>query len=403
MRRPLISPEAQVVLLTAGGEKNDDALTELLKGELDWGYLARLATQQTAVPVLWRRLASLPEVSISAEARGSLQRMAMVAEFRQSFLEQRLHATLRVLSSAGVPVLLLKGAALGATVYPSFAARPMADLDLLVPREAARSAWVLLQEHGWRQTAGEERDEFYRGHHHLSPLEDVSGVGLDLEIHTDLLSEAHPFLIPLERIWEDARTVHVGGQPAYVPSTSDALLHLCVHFFWSHMARSGAWRAFRDLEMLTTRAAPDWDSFARTARAARATTSAYWTLRLARNLAGVRLPPYVLADLRPRQSEAILRRLEGHFTAGLLPSRVACPSVYLSRSLWSLAVQPRRSGHGASRPWQREAVARTTFSPGPPATRVEVLRAQLRNLKAWRQYLGAVLHPPRSFRASIHG
>ena len=43
-----------------------------------------------------------------------------------------LRATLRRFAEAGVPVIVLKGAALAALVYPSPALRPMRDLDLLV-------------------------------------------------------------------------------------------------------------------------------------------------------------------------------------------------------------------------------------------------------------------------------
>ncbi len=45
-----------------------------------------------------------------------------------------LRTTLLRFSEAGVPVIVLKGAALAALVYPSPALRPMRDIDLLVHR-----------------------------------------------------------------------------------------------------------------------------------------------------------------------------------------------------------------------------------------------------------------------------
>ena len=57
---------------------------------------------------------------------------------------QVLRVTLQRLAAAGVPVIVLKGAALAALVYPAPTLRPMRDLDLLVQRrDRARVEAVL--------------------------------------------------------------------------------------------------------------------------------------------------------------------------------------------------------------------------------------------------------------------
>jgi hypothetical protein len=63
------------------------------------------------------------------------------------------------------------------------------------------------------------------------------------------------------------------------------------------------------------------------------------------------VPADIIEQLRPRMPETVLSQLERHFTAQLLRSEQACPSVTLERALWSLAIQPRRSGHRRIRPW----------------------------------------------------
>src|SRR6476469_2636484 len=78
-----LSPEAQLLLLTAGGEKNDGAIRALLAGPLDWAKLTWLSEQERATPVLWRRLSATGPLPEGAEA---LHRMAMVSEFRMSHL-----------------------------------------------------------------------------------------------------------------------------------------------------------------------------------------------------------------------------------------------------------------------------------------------------------------------------
>ena len=57
---------------------------------------------------------------------------------------------LRALSNAGVPVIVLKGAALAATIYPSLAHRPMGDADLLVRPGDRDWARAVLEAIGYR-------------------------------------------------------------------------------------------------------------------------------------------------------------------------------------------------------------------------------------------------------------
>ena len=54
-------------------------------------------------------------------------------------LHAALIRSLAALRAAGVPVIVLKGAAFASTIYPSLADRPMVDVDLLVhPQDRER-------------------------------------------------------------------------------------------------------------------------------------------------------------------------------------------------------------------------------------------------------------------------
>ena len=99
-----LSPEAQLLLLTAGGEKNDQAIRALLARPLDWAKPPRPPAPARATPVLWRRLSAI--ASLPEEAQ-PLHRMSMVSEFRMSHLESRLLSALDTLADAEIePVLL---------------------------------------------------------------------------------------------------------------------------------------------------------------------------------------------------------------------------------------------------------------------------------------------------------
>jgi hypothetical protein len=108
----------------------------------------------------------------------------------------------------------------------------------------------------------------------------------------------------------------------------------------------------RDVERIVASDALDWTAAVARAKSIRGGTCCYWTLRLARDLAGVTVPDTVLDALSPRLPESVLRRLTCYFAQQALPTPGAViSSVSLSRALWTLAIRPRSQGHGASRPW----------------------------------------------------
>ncbi|MDQ2929604.1 MAG: nucleotidyltransferase family protein [Gemmatimonadota bacterium] len=377
-----LSPEAQLLLLTAGGEKNDGAIRMLLAKPLDWAKLSWLAEQERATPVLWRRLSAIGSLPAESEA---LHRMAMVSEFRMSHLEGRLLSALDTLEAANTEVVLLKGAALALTVYGSFVARPMSDVDLLVSRDDAIRARDALLAAGW--TSGAAPSEFYEGHHHLPPIVDGMGTGTSLELHTSLFFVGHPFAFTSDDIRARAERVTVHGRTVLVPSVHDQLLHLCLHFAWSHMMATGAWRAFRDLDALLRTERVEWKSFTKLARESRGGSACYWTFRLARTLAGISVPAWVERALSPPDPEFALRRLEQHFTYDLLPTENISPSLWLTYTMWRAGLRPQWSGHGNVRPWDRADALLQTERP-PLRKRFTM---HIRNAKSWARYARLVL------------
>ena len=380
-----LSPEAQLLLLTAGREKNDEAIRALLGRPLNWSKLTWLSEEERATPVLWRRINALAKLPEDAQP---LHRMAMVAEFRMMHLESRLLSAIDTLAAAEIEPVLLKGAALALTVYGSFVARPMSDVDLLVPRDEALPARDALLAGGW--TGTDKTPEFYEGHQHLQPLIDAQGTGTSLELHTSLFFEGHPFGLTSDDIRSRAEKVVVRGRTVLVPSVHDQLLHLCLHFAWSHMMATGAWRAFRDLDALLRTDRVDWKEFTKLARDARGGSACYWTFRLARTVAGITVPAWVERALAPPEPEFALRRLEQHFTYDLLPTENISPSLWLTYTMWRAGLRPRWSGHGRVYPWDRADELLATERPG----RFKRLMMHLKNARSWSRYARLVLLRP---------
>ncbi len=398
--RILLSPEARVLLHAIESTRDPAAVAAAVREpSFDWERLLALAEREKATVALWDMLRSLPEDddpgsgplqgSIPGDARSRVAGLARYTQFRMLRLEQLLLKVLDTLGAEGIDVVLLKGAGLATTVYGSFAARPMYDLDLLVKPEEGVRAWNALRAAGWFHDADACPPAFYSSHYHLPPLDDPLRSGLSVELHTSPTDGA--VLLPGEMIWSDARELKVHGRRAFVPSPEHQVLHLAAHFAWTHALASAAWRTFRDLNQLVSRTDLDWDAILRAAEAARARSTCYWTLRLARALADVPVPAEVLRQLRPPRPESILTLLERHYAGGLFQfSPAPCPSVRITQALWTAGMAPRWSGHGTMRPWHRgEVWAASRGERGTPPLLTR-LRGHIERGAQWARYLGGL-------------
>jgi hypothetical protein len=310
--------------------------------------------------------------------------LAAISRFDAASLAERLRATLATFADSQIEIVLLKGAALGLTVYPDFADRPMGDLDVLVRAEDLDRAREAARRAGWADAKEMYPSTRYERHFHAPPLLDASGTGVRLELHTELFLPGHRFGLSREDLL--ATATPLAGTPGRVLVASHLtnLLHTCLHFAWSHMMRFGVWRMISDVTRLTSQPGVDWDAIVRYAREHRAASCCYWCLLLANTYGGADVPEEVLRKLAPYGNDRVLRLLARHFAVQVLPSHTICPSEQLSSTLWRAAIRPGRSGHGKTRPWHlTEEVAE---HPGTPALPVKLARHAF-NLGAWQRYL----------------
>ena len=348
-----LSREERVLFLAAGTSQQDAEIGTLLSEPIDHRLLYMLAARERAVPIVWQRFQRLALTELPSDVADSYRRYSAVSSFRLMHLDQRLNEAADALAAAGIPMLLLKGAALGRTVYGTFVRRPMIDLDLLVKSVDLERAVAVLREIRWAENEIDAGKHFYEAHHHQAPLEDQTGTGFTLELHTEAVGGAERFGLSSAAIWGGARETTVDGRLFRVPSTPHQMVHLSVHFVWSHTLSSAGWRTFRDICTICDVEAVDWDAVVELATRGGAASCCYWTFRLAKELSHAAVPPEVLRALRPKVPEFMLAGLQRHYVNELAHPNTGCPSIQLRRALWELGVRPRRHGHGASRPWDR--------------------------------------------------
>lgn len=389
--RPQLSPEARLVFRSADPRCAASELEQLAGEVTDWGRALLLAEHEGAVPALWGALRSA-RAAVPADAREFLRTRTMMSDFRMQQLSGRLQETIAEFAARRIPVILLKGAAIGALADPTFRLRPMTDVDLLVkPEDAARAREAALAA-GWEDHPDERLKRLLDGHQHLPPFVDPRLPGLRLELHTALFPARDAFALDAATLWRDATPCAEPFAGAMLLSPPHLFVHLAVHFAWQHSISFAPWRTLRAVAVLTAVPSWSWEDGLRASRDARAGTCAHWTLRMCERLGRIPLPTGVVDDLAPPTPAWLMRMLERHFLAQLVPGEgPVSPSIKTSRLLWRAALRPRWSGHrhhrhgDANRRWlldKRDATDESGLAR---------LRRHASNYRAWWRFIKQTL------------
>jgi len=206
-----------------------------------------------------------------------------------------------------LPVVLLKGMALAPTVYPTEAARPMRDLDVLVEQREAKRLEQLLLSLGWQpintnpnrppawewQFGGQQ--EFAR---------QAAGGTVVLEVHWRAFKGGwarYASHWDHQSVWHDQVPLVFDGLPAARLSDVDTLLHAISHTAINHHFHQAPLRSLLDVDRIvrTYGGATLWRAFLERTRCFRLQTASYVTLHLSWQLFSTPLPTDLLAALSP--------------------------------------------------------------------------------------------------------
>lgn len=150
-RNTLLNRNAPSAVKTKDMNKEEIVLLELLKASLfgvqasippdtDWDQVMREAGSQAVLGIAAR---AVPAEEYPRWKRE--ERMAVVNSAQKLYAEQEM---LRLFSTAGIPVVILKGSA-AAVYYPEPSRRWMGDIDFIVPQDRFAEAKALLLASGY--------------------------------------------------------------------------------------------------------------------------------------------------------------------------------------------------------------------------------------------------------------
>ncbi len=199
-----------------------------------WEQLPDAATYHSVTPLVAPTIDILSRRNGSSPAERCRRTFVALASHHRhlaSVREACVDGLIRDFTSAGVPMLLLKGGALAHLIYPSPDVRSMMDLDILIDAADAPAAVKIAQGLGFVFSAPPTR---YSGRMHHVPVAEanIGGFRILMDIHIDAMSPNQPYRLTMANLSAAPRTFSRGGGPAGVTlGHSDMLHHLTRHAF----------------------------------------------------------------------------------------------------------------------------------------------------------------------------
>ncbi len=320
--------------------------------ETDWVGLAHLARRRSVSALLFWQLGqgqgrSGMRYDVPREVMDGLREDLYTAVARGALAERQLATVLGALGNAGVPAVVVKGAALG-TYYPDPALRLYSDIDIMIDRAQLEAAERVLNDLGYRCLAskGWWLDRF----HHLPPMASDNAAFL-VELHWRLDYHEEKGLLPAEDLWARAVPWMVRGRPALRLETVDDALHVCRHAVVQHKVR-GAFRALVDLARVVDGwGTVEWEALVERSLSYRLERSVYLMLVLTREMVELEIPAGVVSSLTPSgpvpPPEELVQKLMGtggattHVSAGAVQAAVEGPFWARLRNLVQHLFLPR--------------------------------------------------------------
>lgn len=325
--------------------------------DIHWQSLYAVALQEGIAPLLfWSlRQAGILE-KIPPKLATAMSRKYYATAAAAAFCAFQLQDLLPRCQTAGVQVIILKGAMLAELHYPNPALRPMSDIDILVKARELEALDTILSQSGYKTALPPQpglKDTEAATYLTTRIYRRLDGGGLPFHVHTHLLNSTIPndyFLsnFPIAPIWAAARRTRIVDTEALVLDPRHQIMHLAEHSLRVTHSLTRLQYLY-DIHRVIHHANEeiDWQTLCSEAHDWQMSSFLYYPLSLARQWLKTIVPLTVTRSLQP--APGILERL----FASLLAKNIRRPGLSY---LLHLSRQPSFSR-------QLAFVARTVFPP----------------------------------------
>ena len=233
-----ISNENKLLLYCAQTEISEvikSKVKKLLRLPLNWDEVLESAFWHCVSPLLYNNLKDIhDEFHIPRESMDRLKAEYHRNLARNTYIYKELKRILDAFYGNRIDVIVLKGAALAKFVYGNIGLRPMADIDIMVRKDALPQAEKTLSGLGYLFSGNMPSVEYRKNHQEIVYLHDKKNI--PVEIHWHVSNKSHPSQIRINdsdiivNWWKDANSIELYGSNAFILNPEDLILHLCLHF-----------------------------------------------------------------------------------------------------------------------------------------------------------------------------
>lgn len=278
----------------------------MISGPLDWLAIFRTVRHAKIASLFFYQLQSLGlNGGIPPAIRCRFERYYYKIAFQNIRIFDQLIKVTQLLAEAKVDVIVLKGAALQAEVWPNLSLREMADIDLLVRSGDLNVAERSLQKAGYLPMEYYRPAEYYRKyHHHLVPyFNPKAAYRLPIEIHHNIKQPTVPPMLDMYDFWESSRSITFNNSTLYVLSPENLLVHLCMHVAFNKLFLSHI-RYLIDISHTVSHFAStiQWDHIIKTAKTLPLANYIYYPFYFSKILFRAPIPQNVLNQIGTRVS-----------------------------------------------------------------------------------------------------
>lgn len=197
----------------------------------DAGLLIDLASRHGVGPLL----AETPLArSLPSAAAARLMEDVRLGAIHAAVLDEELRRVLAALNEDGIHPVVIKGAHLSRTLYPTPRLRPRSDTDVLIETDARTEIVATLVRCGYRPTV-HVRGAIILGQFHFE-RRDRAGIAHNLDVHWRV---AAPLVLdralPARAVFDASGPFPAAGAGARAPSLPHALAIACLHLAGHHL------------------------------------------------------------------------------------------------------------------------------------------------------------------------
>lgn len=274
-------------------------IKNVLNQDLDWNYFFSQIKREGVSSLVYKTLfeSNIDKSIMPDDVWNGLRACYYTVAARNTLLYERLKEILHSLNQANIEVIILKGMALGQTVYNDIGLRPAYDIDILIHKNDFCLVEEILRRLGYINSS--------------SYPEDFHKDNIMVDVHWELInvtrvqSRSKCHRLDIEEIWQNSRYIGLSGQKVRVLLSEHCLMELCLHLVFHHGLNGLMW--FIDIAKVIDKYQNeiDWDKFIRDCLRFKINKPVYYTLFYVKEILNQSVPQFVLDQLKPTRQNAL--------------------------------------------------------------------------------------------------